>query len=63
MPVAFKVVKRAVPTVTITNENLSNFGSMSASVDTVTGWRASATATGNNNAAYYRCRWAADAEL
>jgi hypothetical protein len=63
MPVAFKVVKRAAPTVTITNENLSNFGSMSASVDTVTGWRASATATGNNNAAYYRCRWAADAEL
>jgi hypothetical protein len=66
MPVSFKVEKRAVPTITIIGENLSNFGSVNVTIHPTygtTGWRPSATSTGSNTSAYYRCQWTADAEL
>ena len=63
MPISFKVEKRASPTIVITAENLSNFGSINTSVNTTSGWRTSATSTGTNTSAYFRCQWTADAEL
>jgi len=63
MPISFKVEKRASPTIVITGENLSNFGSVNSTVNSTSGWRPSATSTGSNTSAYYRCQWTADAEL
>ena len=64
--ISFKVEKRAVPTITIIGENLSNFGSINVTIHPTygtTGWRPSAISSSTGASSYFRCQWTADAEL
>lgn len=59
----YKVEKRVAATVTILSENLSGFGSVGATSTGTSGFRTAATASASITAGYFRCSWAASAEL
>ena len=59
----YKVEKRVASTVTILTQNVSGFGTVSATSNGRSGFRVSCPASGSNSGAYFRCTWAADSEL
>lgn len=61
--IPFCVSKRAIPAITITGESNSGMGTVSATVNSVSGFRISANATVTTNLAYMRITWIASAEL
>lgn len=59
----YKAEKRVAATITILTENVSGFGSVSATSTGTSGFRTAATASVSITAGYFRCSWAASAEL
>lgn len=63
VPVSYKVQKRVVAAVTLSNQSVSGFGAITVGESATDGFRADSTASVTGPAAYFRASWKADARF